>query len=465
MTSILRQTKLFLTGQLRPIGARWAASIIATLLGGVVFLLASAKDFDSIWLMLFMVLPLGTSAIAAADFARLRDPRVAEVLFSAPVQPRDLVLAKLLSNTIVGLAAWAVATCVASTAAIHIGWQGDLGAYVRIGFVLCLISVGLGSLAGAMVGFRSAAAAVALAPGVGLFFLLAVPFEFLALSNTNPVLAFFARLSPGVVLLQGGNVVEGYRFVQPWRAWVAGLLLAIALLSAVVWISTRLQKPLGWNATAGQKIALVALLLGLFVGPAVVAGGDAAPSTHESNVYAYSNEGIFVALSPPGRSIEDARLDSYRGPGAIQLPVQSGRIVDVIILFPNTQSEDVSDIRVNLRSEDGKLRFSRANQEFDTLPGSSLAAAGNRPGGQVLRFPVTLTARDSEQLGGEYRTLAVEVAYMAGGRQLFGSAVRSIETNVPNAGLQLAVPLVIAGLAAGAFAFDRKTKMAQGAPE
>lgn len=464
MTSIISQTKLFLVGQLRAAGTRWAASIIAGLLGGIVVLLASAKDFDSIWLVLFVILPLGMSAIAAADFARLRDPRVAEVLFSAPVQPRDLVLAKLASNVIVVLAAWAVATTVASTAAIHIGWEGNLAAYVSIGFVLCIIAVGLGSLAGALVGFRSSAAAVALALGIGLFFLLAIPFEFLALSNANSFLAFFARLSPAVVLLQAGNVLEGYRFAQPWRAWIASLLLAIALFGTVVWISTRLQKPLGWNASSVQKIALVALLSGLFVVPAVAAGTDAARAPNDSNVYAYSNDGIFVALSPPGRSTEEARFDSYRGPGRIQLPVQSGKVVDVIVLFPNTQSADVSDIRVSLQSEDGKLTFSRAIQEFDTVSGLSVAAAGSRPGGQVLRFPVTLTARDSEQLGGEYRTLSVEAVYMANGRQITGSAIRSIETIVPNAGLQLAAPLIVAGIAAGAFAFGRRTKIAREAP-
>lgn len=448
MHVLIRLTVLHLRAHLWSKALLWGCGTV--LLAGVLLaaLLTATADLWSLGLVLYVVLPLALAGLAAADVAAMRGARLAEALFAAPVARASLLWSAWIANLLVGLLYVAATLPIVMIILSQIGYQPLLAGFVLAGLLNVLVAVTLGTLCGVLLGYHGVLPAVALAVAVDLAWGLALPLGFAAVANPHapPLLMHLVNFSPTFVVLAALDLYPGVTPTAASRSLLGVLALVVGALALLTWTFTRHQGPLSWRASPLRRVLLAGLALAVLAAPATLAEtGFAKDPPPRGHVHAYQNDGLLAAIAPPGAPLREVRFDDFRSSDVAPLP--ANRVVprDVVVLVPVPPGEAVRILSVSLESTLPQLDVRAPASGLVATP----AGAASLPGGgtgQAFRMPVEVHAEPYAGFRGNSYVVHVNVTYETQAGAVHGSALRTVDAEVPD-GVE---KILLAGLPAPA---------------
>jgi hypothetical protein len=433
---------------------------------------------DGYGIIAYFLVPLAFVPLSAAFLASPRANRFVESVFTAPVERRDWLAAKILVILTISAAYYVALVPMALVYMHHVGLPLLLQKLLIWAPCLLLMSIAIGTLIGVLFIGESIAAPAATGMGVLLAYAGFVPLQELLVAQGNGATrtGHLTLASPAVLLKNafGFTLAVGSIPATTTKTWISLIAVVVIAFALGLWAFLRTQGVETWEASSSQRwiIALgIVAILGL---PVVLADTNydkpAPRATNAPSIQRlFARAGSSLALTwpggqPPARCCSTILNRDEWPPFGTDEPTRR----DLLVLLPAEATQRVTDVHLQVIGENG-LEASATPDALDPKPealethtyanetGPPAADGHHVVNGWVVRIPVTLIPTKPWDIGGVRYPLKVTGTYQVAGESQprTYSARAAIDAQVAKAIYEMGVASLILPLVCFGAAFQR----------
>jgi hypothetical protein len=449
-TLYIQELKAMMRGRFAWLGA----GVILFAVGCVATVGTQDTWLDGYGIIAYFLVPLAFIPLAAVFLASPRVNRFVESVFTAPVERRDWLAAKILVLATMAVMYYLALVPMVLVYAHHVGVPLLLRKLLIWAPCLLAVSIAIGVLIGVLFVGQSVAAPAATGMGVLLAYAGFVPLQELLVAQGNGATrtGHLTLASPAVLLKNAFQftLAVGSIPATTTRTWISLAVLFIGALTLAAWVFLSTQGVETWEATRSQRWTIALLIVLIVVLPVSIADTNYdSPAPHGTNAPSiqrlFARAGSSVALTAPGGQ-PPARCCSIILNRDEWPPFGTDEATrrDLLVLLPVDTKEQVTDLHMQITGENGLEITAPADQLSpapDTLEthtytndsGPSAADGHHVITGWVARVPLTLTPTKPWDIGGVRYPLRLNATYeVAGDRRTF-SARAAIDAQVSDA--------------------------------
>lgn len=428
---------------------------------------------DGYGIIAYFLVPLAFIPLSAVFLASPRANRFVESVFTAPVERRDWLAAKILVLLTLA-AAYYVALVPMVLVYIHyVGVPPLLWKLLVWAPCLLIVSIATGSLIGVLFIGQSIAAPAATGMGVLLAYAGFVPLQELLVAQGNGATRTgrLTLASPAVLLKNafGFTLAVGSVPTTTMRTWISLAIVVFVALALAAWIFLRAQGVETWEATRSQRWVIAVVIVLLVVLPVTLADTNYdKPAPHATNAPSiqrlFARAGSSLALTqpggqPPARCCSTILNRDEWPPFGTDEPTER----DLLVLLPVDATQSVTDLHIQVTGESG-LEVAAPTEKLAPAPealethtyandtGPAAADGHHVVTGWVARIPITLTPTKPWDIGGVRYPLRVTATYQVAGENRTFGARAAVDAQVSSGiyemgGASLLLPIVCFGAA------------------
>jgi hypothetical protein len=432
---------------------------------------------DGYGVIAYFLVPLAFIPFAASAIASPRANRFVESVFTAPVERRDWLIAKVLVLLTLATAYYLALTPMMLVYIAHVGVPLLLKKFLLWTPGLLLVSIAVGVLIGVLFVGRSIGAPAATGMGIVLAYAGFVPLQELMVARGNGAtrMGIVTLVSPAVLLKNalGFTVAAGTLPAATISTWISFVAVVVGAFVVAAWVFLYTQGVETWEATPRQRWTLALGLGAIVLFPVVFADRNyeipAPPSNNAPPIRALFARGSgSFAMTSPGGQLPARCCDTILNRDTAPLGIDESTRQDLFILLPVDVTQRITDLRIQITGDDGLSVtadanvIARAAEQLETRTYTNNlgppTAGGPRIGtGWVARVPVTLTPTHPWDIGGVRYPLDVKATYHVTGdsqlQTLNGRA--AIEAEVSSAVYEMGAASAILPLICFSAAFAR----------
>ncbi|MGC2671585.1 MAG: hypothetical protein WA299_06950 [Candidatus Acidiferrum sp.] len=454
------------------------AGVILLAVGCVATVGTQDTWLDGYGIIAYFLVPLAFIPLTAVFLASPRANRFVESVFTAPVERRDWLLAKILVVLTLAAAYYAALIPMVLVYIHHVGAPLLLQKLLIWAPCLLLMSVAIGALIGVMFIGQSIAAPAATGMGVLLAYAGFVPLQELLVARGNGAThtGHLTLASPAVLLKNafGFTLAVGSIPATTTRTWISLIGVTIIALALAIWVFLRAQGVETWETTRFQRWTIALGIAAIILVPVTLADTDYdKPAPHATNAPSiqrlFSRAGSSLALAwpggpPPTRCCSTILNRDEWPPFGTDEPARR----DLLVLLPVDTTQRVSDLHFQVIGENGlevtappdKLNPAPESLETRTYPndlGPAAADGHHVVTGWVIRIPITLVPTKPWDIGGVRYPLRVTGNYQVAGESALRSfsARAAIDAQVSKAIYEMGFASLILPLVCFGAAFKR----------
>ena len=433
---------------------------------------------DGYGIIAYFLVPLAFVPLSAAFLSNPRANRFVESVFTAPVERRDWLIAKILVVATMAAAYYLALVPMVLVYTQHVGFPPLLQKLLIWAPCLLLTSIAIGTLIGVLFIGESIAAPAGTGMGVLLAYAGFVPLQELLVAQGNGATrtGHLTLASPAVLLKNafGFTLAVGSIPATTTRTWISLVTVIILAFALAMWIFLRTQGVETWEASPRQRWIIAIGILAILVLPVALADTNYdKPAPHATNAPSiqrlFARAGSSLALTRPGGQ-PPARCCSTILNRDEWPPFGTDEATrrDLLVLLPVDTTQPVTDVHLQVAGENGlevsvspgALVPEPEAVEAHTYPNDTGPAAADGHhvvNGWVVRIPVTLTPTNPWDIGGVRYPLKVTGTYQVAGEnqpRTF-SARAAIDAQVAKAIYEMGIASMILPLACFGAAFRR----------
>jgi len=458
------------------------AAVVLLAVGGLSVAATQDVWLDGYGIMAYGLVPLAFIPMAAAMIAGARANRFVECVFTAPVERRDWLAAKILVLVTLAALYYAALLPMMFVYVAHVGIPPLLHKFLIWTPGILMASICVGTLIGVLFIGRSVAAPAGTGMGVLLAYAALIPLQELLVAQGNGATrsGHIALVSPAVLLKNalGFTLVAGSIPSTTRSTWIVLIAALAAMLVLAAWVFLKTQGVETWEATAAQRWTTVFGILAILAAPVLFADANyESPAPRPTNAPAtrpiFSRNFPSLALVRRGAAVPLRCCFPLLNRDEWQLPTNEPTDRDLILLLPIETSDRVKHLRLQVSGENGLELLADPNaldQTGDRLEsraypndsGPATATGRHVANGWLARIPVTLNPKNPWDIGGNRYPLNVSATYeLEGDSQPRTFQARAgIDAGVATAFYQMAfaasiLPLICLG---AAFSRWRRTR-------
>ena len=452
----------------------WLGAAVILLAVGCVATVGTQDTWlDGYGIIAYFLVPLAFVPLAAVFLASPRANRFVESVFTAPVERRDWLMAKILVLLTIAAAYYLALVPMVLVYTHHAGVPLLLQKLLVWAPCLLFVSIAIGTLIGVFFIGESIAAPAATGMGVLLAYAGFVPLQELLVAQGNGATrtGHLTLASPAVLLKNalGFTLAVGSIPATTARTWISLLAVVIGSLVLAVWAFLHAQGVETWEARRGQRWTMALGIALIVVLPVMMADTNYdKPAPHATNAPSiqrlFARAGSSLALTlpggqPPTRCCSTILNRDEWPPFGADEPTRR----DLLVLLPVDSTQSVTDLRIQVAGENGlevtadpdKLAPSPKALETHTYANDSGPAAADGHHvvtGWIARVPITLVPTKPWDVGGVRYPLRVTATYQVAGESRTFSARAAVDAQVSKAIYEmgfasLVLPLVCFGAA------------------
>ena len=454
------------------------AGVILLAVGCVATVGTQDTWLDGYGIIAYFLVPLAFIPLTAVFLASPRANRFVESVFTAPVERRDWLLAKILVVLTLAAAYYAALIPMVLVYIHHVGAPLLLQKLLIWAPCLLLMSVAIGALIGVLFIGQSIAAPAATGMGVLLAYAGFVPLQELLVARGNGAThtGHLTLASPAVLLKNafGFTLAVGSIPATTTRTWISLIGVTIIALALAIWVFLRAQGVETWETTRFQRWTIALGIAAIILVPVTLADTDYdKPAPHATNAPSiqrlFSRAGSSLALAwpggpPPTRCCSTILNRDEWPPLGTDEPARR----DLLVLLPVDTTQRVSDLHFQVIGENGlevtaspdKLNPAPESLETRTYPndlGPAAADGHHVVTGWVIRIPITLVPTKPWDIGGVRYPLRVAGNFQVAGESALRSfsARAAIDAQVSKAIYEMGFASLILPLVCFGAAFKR----------
>ena len=264
------------------------AGVILLAVGCVATVGTQDTWLDGYGIIAYFLVPLAFIPLSAVFLASPRANRFVESVFTAPVERRDWLAAKIGVLYTIAAAYYVALLPMMLIYTHHVAVPLLLRKLLVWAPCLLLTSIAIGALIGVLFIGQSIAAPAATGMGVLLAYAGFVPLQELLVAQGNGATrtGHLTLASPAVLLKNafGFTLVVGSIPATTTRTWIAIAVVVLGALALTAWVFLRAQGVETWEATRAQRWTVAVGILALVVMPVTMADTNYdAPAPHGTN--------------------------------------------------------------------------------------------------------------------------------------------------------------------------------------
>jgi ABC-type multidrug transport system permease subunit len=433
---------------------------------------------DGYGIIAYFLVPLAFIPLTAVFLASPRANRFVESVFTAPVERRDWLFAKILVVLTLAAAYYLALVPMVLVYIHHVGTPLLLKKLLIWAPCLLLMSVAIGALIGVLFIGQSIAAPAATGMGILLAYAGFVPLQELLVARGNGAThtGHLTLASPAVLLKNafGFTLAVGSIPATTMRTWISLIAVVVIAFALAVWVFLRAQGVETWETTRARRWIIALGIAAIILVPVTVADTNYdKPAPHATNAPSiqrlFARAGSSLALAwpgdpPPARCCSTILNREEWPPLGTDEPAKR----DLLVLLPVDTTQRVSDLHFQVTGEDGlevtapadKLNPAPESLETRTYPADTGPAAADGHHvlkGWIVRIPITLVPTKPWDIGGVRYPLRVTGSYEVAGESVprtFSSRA-AIDAQVSQAIYEMGVVSLILPLVCFGAAFKR----------
>jgi hypothetical protein len=397
-------------------------AIVLLAIGGLATVSTQDGSLDY-GIIAYGVVPLAFVPFAAGAIAGPRANRFVESVFTAPVERRDWLIAKILVLLTFAAAYYLALIPMLLVYTRHIGLPFIMRKFLVWTPGVMIASIAVGTLIGVLFIGRSIAAPTAAGMGVLLAYGGLIPLQetMVARGDGATRSGHIALASPAVLLKNalGFTLAVGSIPATTFLTWISLGFIVIGALVLAAWVFLRAQGVETWETSRGQRWLIALAIAAIIVVPVVLADTDYDATAPAPNL-APTLRGIFtrgsgsLALVPSGRQLParwSPLLDREAPLGTDERTRQ-----DMLLLLPVDAAQSVADLHVQIGGDNGLQVTTELAPQLEAHAYSNdagpAAADGHRiTNGWIVRVPVTLMPGKPWDIGGNRYPVNVAATY------------------------------------------------------
>jgi hypothetical protein len=453
------------------------AGVILLAVGCVATVGTQDTWLDGYGVIAYFLVPLTFVPLAAVFLASPRANRFVESVFTAPVERRDWLTAKILVVITMAAAYYVALVPMVLVYTHHVGVPLLLQKLLIWAPCLLVVSIAMGTLIGVLFIGESIAAPAATGMGVLLAYAGFVPLQELLVAQGNGATrtGHLTLMSPAVLLKNafGFTLAVGSIPATTTRTWISLACVVVGAVTLSVWVFLRAQGVETWEAGWGQRWTIVLGIILIAVLPVLMADTDydkpAPPATNAPAIQRlFARAGSSLALTWPGGQPPARCCSTILNRDESDLGTDEPTWRDLLVLLPVDATQRVTDLHFQVMGENG-LEATAAPDALAPAPerlethtyandfGPAAADGHHVVTGWIARIPVMLTPTKPWDIGGVRYPLRVTGTYRVegeSGTRTF-SARAAIDALVSRAIYEMGVASLILPLVCFGAAFKR----------
>ncbi len=408
------------------------AAVMLLAVGGLATVATQDTWLDGYGIIAYCLVPLAFIPFAAGAIASPRANRFVESVFTAPVERRTWLVAKVLVLVTLAGAYYLALMPMLLIYMHHVGLPFLLGRFLIWAPGILVVSVAVGTLIGVLFIGRSIAAPAATGMGVLLAYAGLVPLQELLVAQGNGATrtGHLTLLSPAVLLKNalGFTLAANSIPTHTTFTWIALAIVGFAAFALAVWVFLRAQGVETWEMTAAQRSTITIAIVAIALVPTFLADVDYdTPAPRANNAPAvralFARAGNSLALTQPGGHLPERcrstilNRDEWPPIGTDQRTQR-----DLMILLPVDASQHITDLQIQIAGESGldatgdPGALATGVQHLETRTyandlGPAAADGHHIVTGWVARVPVTLNPTKPWDISGDRYPLNVTASY------------------------------------------------------
>lgn len=429
--------------------AWFGVAVVLLALGGLATVGTQDTWLDGFGMIAYGLVPMGFLPLAAGFIAGPRANRFVESVFTAPVERRDWLVAKVLVLLTFAAAYYLALVPMLLIYTSHVGLPFLLGRFLLWTPGILVASIAVGTLIGVMFIGRSVAAPSATGMGVLLTYLGLVPLQELMVARGNGATrtGHLALASPAVLLKNalGFTLVAGSIPATTILTWISLAAIVMGAFALAVWIFLRAQGVETWEATGGQRWTIRLGIVALVLLPVMLADtnyDNPAPPANRAPAIrgVFGRAGGNLALVPSGGQLPGRCCSPILNRQTSALGTDELNRRDLLVLLPVDAAQHVDDLSIRIVGENGLTVTKEGSEQLETRDYSNDSGPATADGhhittGWVARVPVTLIPAKPWDIGGNRYPLTVTATYKVApdSQTRTLNARGAVEAQVPNA--------------------------------
>jgi ABC-type transport system involved in multi-copper enzyme maturation permease subunit len=409
------------------------AAVVLLGLGGLATVGTQDTWLDGFGIIAYGLAPMGFIPLAAGFIAGPRANRFVESVFTAPVERRDWLIAKILVLLTFAAAYYLALAPMVLVYVAHVGLPFLLGRFLLWTPGILVASVAIGTLIGVLFIGRSVAAPAATGMGVLLAYVGLVPLQELMVARGNGAThtGHLALASPAVLLKNalGFTLVAGSIPATTTMTWISLGAIVIGAFALAVWVFLRAQGVETWEARPGQRWGIRLGIVAMVLLPVMLADtnyDNPAPPANKAPAGrgGFGRNGVNLVLVPAGGQMPRRCCGPLLNRETSALGTDETNRRDLLLLLPVDAAQKVDNLNVEVAGDNGLTVNTDGAQELET-----------HDSGWVARIPVTLVPAKPWDIGGNRYPLTATATYNVpedGPARTF-NARGAVEAQVPNA--------------------------------
>ena len=401
------------------------AAVILLAIGGVATVGTQDTWLDGYGIIAYGLVPLALIPVAAVAIASPRANRFVESVFTAPVERRDWLIAKILVLVTLAASYYVALVPMQLVYTHHVGFPFLLGRFVRWTPGIMIASIAIGTLIGVLFIGRSIAAPAAAGMGVLLAYVGLVPLQELMVARGYGATrsGHIAFVSPAVLLKNalGFTLAVGSIPAATARTWLSLLVVVIGALVLAVWIFLRVQGVETWEATRRQRWTIAFAISAIVLLPVMLADTNYDAPAPPPNL-APTLRGIFgrgtgaVAMVSPGGKFPVRCCSPLLNRETAALGTDEPNLEEILLLLPVEASQSVTGLHVEIIGENGLQLTTGSPHQLEPHTYANNTGPVGVDGrhilnGWIARVPVTMIPAKPWDIGGNRYALNVTATY------------------------------------------------------
>jgi hypothetical protein len=417
----IEELKAIMRGRFAWLGA----AVILLAIGGVATVGTQDTWLDGYGIIAYGLVPLAFIPLAAVAIASPRANRFVESVFTAPVERRDWLIAKILVLATLAASYYVALVPMQLVYTHHVGLPFLLGRFLRWTPGIMIASIAIGTLIGVLFIGRSIAAPAAAGMGVLLAYVGLVPLQELMVARGYGATrsGHIAFVSPAVLLKNalGFTLAVGSIPASIARTWLSLLVVVIGALVLAVWIFLRVQGVETWEATRSQRWTIAFAISAIVLLPVMLADTNYDAPAPPPNL-APTLRGIFgrgtgtVAMVSPGGKFPVRCCSPLLNRETAALGTDEPNLEEILLLLPVEASQRVTGLRVEIVGENGLQLTTGSPHQLEPHTYANDAGPVGVDGrhilnGWIARVPATMIPAKPWDIGGNRYALNITATY------------------------------------------------------
>ena len=338
------------------------AAVVLLAVGGLATVATQDTWLDGYGIIAYGLVPLAFIPSAAGAIASPRANRFVESVFTAPVERRDWLTARILVLLTLAGAYYLALVPMMLVYTWHVGLPFLLGKFLIWSAGILVASIAVGTLIGVLFIGRSIAAPAATGLGVLLAYAGLIPLQELMVAQGNGATrtGHLALLSPAVLVKNalGFTLVAGSIPATTTLTWISLLLVVVGAFALAVWVFLRAQGVETWETTRSQRWTIALAIAAIILLPVMLADTNydnpAPPANNAPAIRGLFTRGSFsLALAPPGGQPPARCCGTILNRDTWPLGTDERTRQDLLLLLPVDATQRVTDLRIQIVGESG----------------------------------------------------------------------------------------------------------------